>query len=78
MGERGKLAGLNIVGMKRRGFSKEEMHALRNAYQELFADGGTLRERLDRVAEAYAGNAAVEQVVAFLREDSQRGLVLPR
>lgn len=78
MGERGKLAGLNIIGMKRRGFTKDEMHALRNAYQALFADGGTLRERLDGIAEAHAGNAAVEAVVEFLRQESQRGLVLPR
>ena len=36
MGDRARLTGLNIIGMQRRGFTREEIQALRNAYQLLF------------------------------------------
>ena len=46
MGERASLAGLNLIGLKRRGFDRETIHALRNAYKMLFdAENGTLFER---------------------------------
>src|SRR4029078_12266470 len=47
LGNRAHLSGLNIVGMQRRGFSREDIHSLRRAYRALFADEGTLVERLD-------------------------------
>ena len=48
MGDRARLSGLNIVGMQRRGFSREEIQALRSAYQMLFAaTSGTFAERVD-------------------------------
>jgi len=40
------LIGLNIVGMKRRGFAKQDIQALRTAYRLLFAQEGTMAERL--------------------------------
>ncbi len=78
MGERGKLAGLNIIGLKRRGYSKEEMHALRSAYLALFADAGTLKERVAAVEAEYGGHAVVASVLEFVKMESSRGLVLPR
>ena len=46
LGNRAHLSGLNIVGLQRRGFSREDIHNLRRAYRSLFADEGTLMERL--------------------------------
>ena len=46
LGNRAGLAGLNIVGMKRLGFSRETIQSLRHAYRLLFSNEGTLVERL--------------------------------
>ena len=43
LGNRAYLSGLNIIGLQRRGFSREDIHTLRRAYRLLFADEGTLR-----------------------------------
>ena len=46
MGNRARLSGLNLVGLKRRNFPREQIHALRAAYKELFeSDEGTLHDR---------------------------------
>lgn len=78
MGERASLSGLNIVGLKRRGFDRDTIHGIRAAYRELFADEGTLEERLGRVAGNFADNTVVQQVAAFIRAASKRGLVIPK
>lgn len=78
MGNRAFLAGLNIVGLKRRGFSRDEIHALRRAYRSLFADEGTLAERLVDVAVEFGDSAVVMEVVRFMQADSARSFVLPR
>ena len=48
LGNRAALAGLNVVGLKRRGFSHETIHELRRAYKMLFNGGGSLKERVER------------------------------
>ena len=45
LGNRASLAGLNVVGLKRRGFSHEAIHELRRAYKMLFAPAARLKER---------------------------------
>ena len=77
-GDRARLVGLNIVGLRRRDFSPAEIQALRTAYRLLFADEGTLSERIDDVAQMYADNAAVMDIVAFMRADSTRAVCQPR
>jgi UDP-N-acetylglucosamine acyltransferase len=78
LGNRAGLAGLNVIGLKRRGFSHEAIHELRRAYKMLFNGGGTLKERVDEVAEAFAGQDAVQQIVAFLRQGGDRAICVPR
>jgi UDP-N-acetylglucosamine acyltransferase len=78
LGNRASLAGLNVVGLKRRGFSHETIHELRRAYKMLFNGGGTLKERVSDVAEAFAGQEAVQQIVAFLRLGGDRAICVPR
>ena len=53
LGNRAYLSGLNIIGLQRRGFSREDIHTLRRAYRLLFADEGTLVERLDDVEKEF-------------------------
>ena len=77
IGNRAKLSGLNIVGLKRRGFSREEIHDLRKAYRLIFALEGTLAERLDDVAEDFGQNEPVMEIVDFIRADSTRAICQP-
>ena len=72
------LIGLNIVGMKRRGFAKQDIQALRTAYRLLFAQEGTMAERLEDVAALYAEHAPVKAIVDFIRAADARALTLPR
>jgi len=76
-GNHAHLEGLNLVGLKRRGFSREAINALRAAYRLLFADEGTFQERLDDVAEAHAGTPEVMEIVDFIRSEANRPLCLP-
>ena len=77
-GDRARLIGLNIVGLRRREFSRTDIQALRTAYRLLFAEEGTLAERIDDVAEMYSDNAAVMDIVAFMRADSTRAICQPQ
>jgi UDP-N-acetylglucosamine acyltransferase len=78
IGNRAYLSGLNIVGLKRRGFSRDEIHTLRNAYRLLFAPEGTLQERLVDVAEQFKDNPVVMEIVAFIGSESSRSLSTPK
>src|SRR5579872_2598062 len=53
MGDRARLNGLNIVGMQRGGFSREDISGLRNAYQFLFSADGTFLDRVNETAERF-------------------------
>ncbi len=78
MGDRAHLSGLNVIGIKRRGFSREDIHALRRAYRLLFAQEGTMAERLADVAQLFIDNEAVLEIVEFMRADTARALCLPK
>ena len=78
LGNRAKLAGLNIIGLRRRGFSREQIHDLRRAYRLLFADEGTLSERMSDVAEEFAQHPTVQEILTFIRDGNDRALTTPR
>ncbi|HTH97895.1 MAG TPA: acyl-ACP--UDP-N-acetylglucosamine O-acyltransferase [Stellaceae bacterium] len=77
IGDRARLTGLNLRGLRRRGFSKEDIQSLGAAYALLFGPEGTLIERLDTVADRFAGVAPVMEIVAFIRADSSRAICQP-
>src|SRR3546814_16210853 len=77
MGDRARLSGLNIIGLKRRGFSKDDIHNLRTAYRMLFAEEGTLSERVDDVARLFGDNTTLMDVIALLRTETNRGMTKP-
>lgn len=78
LGNRAGLAGLNIVGLKRHGFEREQIHRLRQAYRLMFSDEGTLSERLDDVEKMFGEDASVQRILAFARAASERSLCIPR
>ena len=72
------LAGLNVVGLKRRNFSRETMHTIRAAYKRLFAhDGSTLAERIDGIEAEFGTSEPVMKIVTFVREARDRALCVP-
>ena len=78
LGNRAYLSGLNIVGLQRRGFARDVIHDLRRAYRLLFAEEGTLVERVDDVAEEFSEHPIVTEILAFIREGGKRSLCTPR
>lgn len=77
MGNRARLCGLNLVGLKRRGLDRETIHELRGAYRLLFANEGTLAERIQDVSELFGSNPYVMEIITFMKADSSRALCLP-
>ena len=61
------LVGLNVVGMRRRGMSKAEIHGLRAAYRSLFFGEDSFRARIDKVADEHSSNALVGRMIEFIR-----------
>ncbi|GJE56759.1 MULTISPECIES: acyl-ACP--UDP-N-acetylglucosamine O-acyltransferase [Methylobacterium] len=78
LGNRAYLSGLNIIGLQRRGFSRDDIHALRRAYRQLFAPEGTLMERVEDAAAEFDSHPAVQEILAFIREGSKRSICTPR
>lgn len=78
IGMRAELGGLNIVGLKRRGFDRPTIHALRAAYQAVFNRTGTRPDRVERIAEEYGSVPAVMMIVDFIRAGNDRPLCSPR
>lgn len=74
---RGELDGLNLVGLKRKGVSREDISALRAAFRELEKGDGTFMERAHRVGE---GNESeyVQRIVDFVTGHSDRSFLTPR
>ncbi len=76
-GNRARLEGLNIVGLKRRGFSRDMIHEIRKAYRMIFAEEGTMAERLQDVIEDFSDNEPVMEIVNFIQSDSSRRICQP-
>jgi UDP-N-acetylglucosamine acyltransferase len=77
IGNRANLCGLNIVGLRRRGFPREQIHELRQAYRLLFASEGTLKERLEDVENMFSANPLVKQIIDFIKTESDRSFCVP-
>ncbi|MBT3306300.1 MAG: acyl-[acyl-carrier-protein]--UDP-N-acetylglucosamine O-acyltransferase, partial [Alphaproteobacteria bacterium] len=78
IGNRAHLSGLNIIGLKRRNFSREDIHNLRKAYRLIFAEEGTLSERILDVAELFPDTEAVNDILNFITADSSRSICQPK
>lgn len=75
MGERAGLAGLNIIGLKRRNFDRETIHGLRAAYTMIFEETeGTLAERAEKAKQEYSTIDAVKEIVNFIHTASKRSI----
>ena len=77
VGNRARLAGLNLVGLKRRKFDREAIHTLRAAYRMVFSSEGTLQERVEDAARLFEDEPLVQKVVQFITSANDRPICLP-
>ena len=75
IGNRARLAGLNVVGLKRRGFEKAAILSLRSAFRSLFKDEGIFAHRLAETRLIFGTDPLVAEVLAFIDGESHRGLI---
>ena len=79
MGDRAFLSGLNIVGLKRRGFSRNEIQDLRTVFRLIFSIEGTISERLKDAGKMYKKNKVVMEIVNFIKlKNSSRAICKPK
>lgn len=77
VGNHAKLAGLNTVGLKRRGFSKADMQEIRSAYKAVFEGEGLFRDRLMRAAQDFSGKALAMEMINFILQGADRPICKP-
>lgn len=77
-GERAFLAGLNLIGLERRGFNKDQIRKLQRAFNELFGNEGTLEQRIDTVESDFSDDELVLSIIKFARDKTKFPLCQPR
>src|ERR1051326_1373793 len=78
VGDRARLSGLNIIGMQRPGFSRDEIQAPGSGIPALCGETGTLSERVADIAERWPEVKPVHDIIAFIRADSTRAICQPK
>ncbi|WP_029006143.1 acyl-ACP--UDP-N-acetylglucosamine O-acyltransferase [Azorhizobium doebereinerae] len=77
IGQNANLVGLNVIGMKRRGFSRSDLHAARAAYRDLFFGAGTFAERLTDLRGRVDQSPFISALVSFVDAGGNRALCHP-
>lgn len=77
IGNRAHLAGLNVVGLKRNGFSKADIHSIRAAYKLIFLQPGQFADRLVQAEHDYVNQPLALEILSFIREGGKRALCKP-
>lgn len=75
-GNRARSAGLNLVGLKRRGFSPALIADIKRTYKLIFRSALKLEEALQRVAEEIPSSPEISRMIDFIKQ-SERGLCRP-
>ena len=75
IGQRAMLNGLNVIGLRRRGYSRFDIQRLRQFYRALFLMSGHHRDRLETVSKDYAADPVAMKIVDFIRASGSRPLM---
>jgi UDP-N-acetylglucosamine acyltransferase len=76
IGNRGHLAGLNVIGLRRQGFDKVQIQRLHGAFRTLFSQAGVFIDRLAETREQFGSDPLVAEMLAFVDLDHHpRGLI---
>jgi len=76
-GNKAKLRGLNVVGLKRSGMPRSELLALRAAYKTIFATDGVLQDNLAVARQKFAHVPVALEIIDFLSARGRRHFVVP-
>lgn len=76
-GNRGRLRGLNVVGLKRAGLTRSELHTLRDAYRMLFDRSHTIAENAEKVRAAHGTDPHVADILDFVTNRGKRLYCMP-
>lgn len=66
--------GINIVGLRRRGFSNELIENIHNTYRIIYNSGKNVSEALEQVKQEIPMSPEIEYIISFI-ENSQRGII---
>lgn len=77
VGNHAKLVGLNTVGLKRRGFSKSDLHEIRSAFKAVFEGDGLFKDRLAKAAQNFADKKLAMELINFIIEGGDRPICKP-
>jgi UDP-N-acetylglucosamine acyltransferase len=77
VGDRAHLHGLNLVGLKRRGWTSEHISQLKKIYRTLFTEGLSLKEAVTAIRTLATQSPEIAHFVDFV-EASTRGICRPR
>lgn len=75
--ERDEIIGLNLVGLKRRGFPREVMAELKECFREVYFDGGNVRHRAQEMLARGVGSAPARSFLEFFA-GGRRGIARAR
>ena len=73
-GNHARLEGLNLIGLKRRGFTRVQINTLRAAFRAIFSGGGAFADRVAAAAETYASSPQVMEIIDFIRAERHQPL----
>lgn len=78
-GDHAQLAGLNLIGLKRRGVPRPNIHALRGAYKAIFqGEDGSIETRAENARQRWHDMPEVQEVVSFILEPAKRPVCTAR
>ena len=73
--EPARYCGLNIVGLRRRGFSNETITNIRNAYRLIYESDNNVSTGLAKIKETIPMTPEIEYIVNFIEKQSERGII---
>ena len=79
-GERANLQGLNVVGLKRRNYTRSQLQDIRKAYEEIFEsdDESSYSDRIGAVKNKFSSNPDVSEIIKFIEEAKSRAICQPK
>lgn len=78
LGNRAYLGGLNVIGMKRAGLEREDIHAARAVYKHIFSGDVPIAEAVNDIPDTMSDNPVVKRILNFIKSGENRSLCTPR
>jgi UDP-N-acetylglucosamine acyltransferase len=74
-GPRAEILGLNLIGLRRRGVERAQLHLVNNAWKYIFCGPGVLADRLAQARVEFGADAYVAEMLDFMANPSRHGLI---